>query len=119
MSKLKRTIVSTFLILTSFVLGTSTAFAYSIWYNGGFDPVPTTIHCHEDFMSESKTAVSNACSAWNGAGAGNLISKGSDHSNTTYQDKNDSNEITKGGRGTYTYLMPCNTKIIGVAYMVS
>lgn len=94
-----------FVLIICFVLGANTAFAYEIWYGGGFRPTPTTVHPLSTFDSASKTAMKNAASQWNNAGAGTLVTIGSDTNNNTYPNKNSRNEVSKGNRGTNEYLM--------------
>ncbi|WP_223068305.1 matrixin family metalloprotease [Paenibacillus caui] len=97
-------LVST-IMLFSFVFGVYSAFAYNIGHDGGFSPTPTVVRPLSTFAAETKTALSNAASAWNGVGLGTLVTRGTDTSNTTYPNDNDINEVTKGYRGTNTYLM--------------
>jgi hypothetical protein len=107
------------IVISGIILGAGVCNAYWISRNG-FSPTPTYISCYSSFMSETKTAVSNACSEWNNAGSGNLVYKSaSDHSNTTYPLENSNNQITSGSRGTNRYLMQCNTWsdwLTGAAY---
>jgi len=110
--KFKKTLV-VILVFSSFVFGASSAFAYEIWYGGGFRPHPTTVRPYSTFDSASKTAMQNAASQWNGAGANTLVTIGSDTSNTAYPNDNDINEVTKGTRGTNTYLMETNATSTG------
>lgn len=105
--KFKKTIV-TILVVLSFTIGASTSFAYTIWYEGGFRPTPTVVHPLSTFDSSSKTAMTNAAAQWNNAGAGTLVTIGSNTSNNTYPNKNSKNEVSKGYRGTNEYLMQAN-----------
>jgi hypothetical protein len=109
LKKFKKTVVVS-IVLSSFVFGAGSAFAYNIWYGGGFGPHPTstTVRPLSTFDSASKTAFINAASQWSNAGAGNLVSIGSDTSNTSYPNDNNQNEVTKGARGSNDYLMQCN-----------
>ncbi|MDQ8736881.1 matrixin family metalloprotease [Paenibacillus sp. LHD-38] len=87
------------------MLGASSAFAYDVWFYGGFTPYPTTVYPYSTFDATSKTAMINASAQWNNAGIGNMVSIGSNTSNTTYPNDNNLNQVTKGSRGTQTYLM--------------
>ncbi len=76
--------------------GIVTAHAYAILSAGGFTPYPTQVVCHQGFASSVKSAVSNACSAWNNAGVGTLVTRSSStHSNQSdFPLKNNANQIT-------------------------
>lgn len=110
LTKFKKTIVVC-TSLASVVFGASSAFAYNVWYGGGFGPHPThaVVHPLSTLDSASKTAMNNAASQWNSAGAGSsLVTIGSDTNQSTYWNDNDLNEVTKGQRGTSSsYLMEC------------
>lgn len=96
------------LVLSSFAFGVSSAFAYSKWMAGGFNPYPTTVRPLSTFGAASKTAMVNAAAQWNSILSGGLVSMGSDTSNTTYPNDNNINEVTKGVRGSSGYLMETN-----------
>ena len=65
--------------------GMVTAHAYAILAAGGFTPVPTQVVPYKGFSSSINSAISSACSAWNGAGAGSLVTRSSStHSNTQF-----------------------------------
>ena len=86
-------------------LGVGSAQAYG-HINNGLATFPTTVYAYSGLAPESKTAISNACQQWNGAGQGTLVLKSSsDSSTTTYSLENGKNEITRGSRGSNTYLM--------------
>lgn len=111
-------VIVLFLVLCiSAILGNFTAFAYNIWMSGGFSPTPAYLYCYSGFSSETLAAVHNGCLAWNGGGQGNLVYRStSTHSTTVFPYKNYRNEITKGARGTNTYLMAtCSTQLSGAA----
>lgn len=95
-----------------------TAHAYAIMTQGGFTPVPTKVVSYKGFSSSVNSAISSACSAWNGAGAGTLVTRSaSTHSNTQYPLKNSANEITHGNLGKTTDMIDIavtNRKVIGL-----
>lgn len=83
----------------------SQSFAYSIWRNGGFDPLPAYLYCPYNITEEGKTSISNAFSKWNSIGLGTLAIRSSYvHYIITFPLDNDKNEITKIGVGTNEYL---------------
>ena len=88
--------------------------AYTIDVQGGFSPVPTTVRESFYFSSETKTAVSNACLAWNYySPIYNIVTKADIStylvpSNGIYYEYGNGNQITKYEFGTeeaiaYTY----------------
>ena len=80
--------------------GMVTAHAYAILAAGGFTPVPTQVVPYKGFSSSINSAISSACSAWNGAGAGSLVTRSSStHSNTQFPLKNGANQITHTNMG--------------------
>ena len=80
-----------------------------VLYTGGFSPTPAYVYCYSDFSNETLTAIHNACLAWNGVGAGNLVYRSTTpHNTTTFPYVNNRNEITKGYRGSEKYLMAAN-----------
>lgn len=102
--KLKRKL-SIVLVGATIMAGAISTQGYKLSHSSGFSPYPTKIYCYEGFGTATIDAVKSACSAWNNAGAGTLISVGSStHSNTDYT-QNGKNEISKGARGTNTYSM--------------
>jgi len=108
--KLSKHILVVLFVLFSFILGTTSAYAYEIWYSGGFRPHPLSgsaivVRPLSTFDAASITVMGKAAAEWNGAGAGKLISIGSTTTNTQYPNDNDINEVTKGDRGTNKYLM--------------
>ncbi len=104
----KSTVVGS-LVLCSLVFGVSSAFAYEKWMAGGFGPRPTTavIHPLSSLDSASITAMKNAAAQYNSSAvnAGTLASIGTNTSQTTYPVDNELNEVTKGARGSNSYLM--------------
>lgn len=104
MRKLKRS-MSIILVGASIMTGAVCTQAYTTSHSSGFSPYPTKIYCYSGFGTATVDGIKSACSAWNNAGAGTLISVGSTtHSNTDYT-ANGKNEITKGARGSNTYSM--------------
>ncbi len=99
----------TIIILLIAIFGTIyVGHAYNIGYSSGFDPVPTYVKCYDGFSNATLSAIHNSCVAWNGTHSSALVYRNTaTHSNTMYPLKNNTNEITKGYRGSYneTYLM--------------
>ena len=86
--------------------GMVSAHAYAILSAGGFSPVPTQVVSYKGFSSSINSAISSACSEWNGAGAGTLVTRsGSTHSNTQYPLKNGANQITHINMGKNNMMM--------------
>lgn len=106
MKKIK-TIFTICAVMMMFLVMTIDANAYLIERKGGFDPIPTYVQCYYDFSSETKTAVSEACDAWNTACKSKTLVTRSykTHTNTTYPNSNGINQITRGFRGTNNYIM--------------
>ncbi len=98
--------------ILGFFIGKEIAFAYSTIHNG-YQSTPIYVECYLNFEADTKTAISNACTEWNNAGAGNLVYKsGTEHSMTIYPIQNTENHITKGSRGTDKYLMQATNFIV-------
>jgi hypothetical protein len=117
-SKFRKNVFVFLFVISGFLLGTTSAYAYEIWYSGGFRPHPSSngaiiVRPLNTFDASSITAMKNAAKEWNGAGAGTLISIGSTTSNTQYPNDNDKNEVTKGNRGTNKYLMQTTATTTG------
>ncbi|PWK13078.1 matrixin family metalloprotease [Tumebacillus permanentifrigoris] len=92
-------------------LGVGAAHAWSL-NSRGYSPVPAYVHAYNGFSAETKQAISTACSQWNNAGAGNLVYQSSfEHSLTNSPVQNNSNDITRGFRGTPNYLMITSTLV--------
>ncbi|MBE7031767.1 MAG: matrixin family metalloprotease [Ruminococcaceae bacterium] len=102
----KKSIILALVLIIGIVSGSMSVSAYQIWMSGGFSPTPAYVYCYSGFSSETLAAVHNACLAWNGAGQGNLVFRSTNsHSTITFPYQNNKNEITKGYRGSNTYLM--------------
>ena len=119
--KIKKKISFAICLTATLVAGMVTAHAYTILSAGGFSPVPTQVVSYNGFSSSINSAISNACAAWNGAGAGTLVRRsGSTHSNTQFPLKNGANQITHSNMGKNKTMMDTRlteVKIIGtVAY---
>lgn len=81
---------------------------------GGFAPLPATVVPYSGYASSVQSAISNSCSAWNGAGAGTLVKKASyTHSNSPFPLKNSANQITSTNLGTGTGMM--QTRLVQVS----
>ncbi len=94
-------------ILGNVFLGYGTAYAWSRLHNG-LNTYPQYVYPNIYFSSETQTAISNACSQWNSAGAGSLVLKSSVSNNQTiYPQQNGYNDFTKGNRGQNTYVSQC------------
>lgn len=102
----KKFILSLLVCLSGIFIGFTSSFAYNLWYRNGFRPVPTTIYLYDDANQSTHNSVSAACSAWNSAGRGTLITKAStNHTNRKFPYQNSRNEITYGERGLNSYAM--------------
>lgn len=102
----------TYLVCVSLLLMLSisiSASAYFVKYSQGYDNPPAYLKCYSGLSSGTLTAIHNACQAWNNTHTSALVYRSTtSHNNITYPLINNSNEITKGYRGTYTYLMETN-----------
>lgn len=101
--------------------GMITAHAYTILCAGGFSPVPTKVVSFNGFSSSLNSAISNACSAWNSAGAGTLVTRSnSTHDHVKFPLKNGANEITyhePGKNGNMMVTRLTAVKLVGtIAY---
>ena len=108
-------------LTATLLAGMVSAHAYAILSAGGFSPIPTQVVSYKGFSSSINSAISSACSAWNGAGAGTLVNRsGSTHSNTQFPLKNSANQITHINMGKNKMMMDTRltqVKIVGsVAY---
>lgn len=113
----RRVSVVVFCVLV-FAAGMITAHAYAILSLGGFSPYPTEVVSARGFSSEVNSAITKSCQAWNNAGVGTLVTRASyTHSNNTFPDENDENQITAISEGTRTGFMTTEFtqyKIIGL-----
>ena len=108
-------------LTATLLAGMVSAHAYAILSAGGFSPIPTQVVSYKGFSSSINSAISSACSAWNGAGAGTLVTRSSStHSNTQFPLKNNVNQITHTNMGKNKMMMDTRltqVKIVGsVAY---
>jgi len=102
----RKIILASFVCILGIFIGFSGAFAYKIWYSNGFSPIPATIYVYEAASNATKDSIGSACSAWNSAGVGTLVTKSSStHSNTKFPYENSQNQITSGYRGTSSYIV--------------
>lgn len=90
----KRIIYPLLIAVLMFVSGSITAYAYNVNVSGGFDDIPYTVRWHNSLTSSEKTAISNACSAWDTAGYGNLADLSSYSHLNSYPNHNGINEIS-------------------------
>ena len=105
MKKFKIYSFTFFILITLLIFNISTS-AYEVLYPMGYSNTPAYIKCYSGFSSNTLSAVHNACSSWNGTHSSALVYRNTaTHSNTAYPLLNQSNEITKGSRGTNTYIM--------------
>ena len=87
--KFKKRISFAICLIATLCAGMVTAHAYAILTKGGFRPIPTQVVSYNGFSSSINSAISSACSAWNGAGAGTLVTRSSStHSNTQFPLRN-------------------------------
>ena len=121
--KIRKRISFILCLAVALFAGMVTAHAYAIMAAGGFKPTPTQVVSYKGFSSAINSAITNACSAWNGAGVGTLITRsGSTHSNTKFPIKNSANQITHSNMGKSEPIMDTRytevKKISGIAYNV-
>lgn len=98
--------------------GVATAYAYAILSGGGFSPIPAKLVPYKGFSSAINSAITSACSAWNGAGQGTLLTRStSTHTNNSqFPLKNGANQISSLNAGVNHDVMSTrvvNTKTIG------
>jgi hypothetical protein len=97
----KSTVLISIVVIFSMLISNITVSAYGIWFTGGYRPVPAYVVAYSGFANESKDAIDNACTAWNSAGAGNIIYRTIyDHNNEYFPDDpgyidNDQSEIAR------------------------
>ncbi|KEO84897.1 matrixin family metalloprotease [Tumebacillus flagellatus] len=109
MSKVYKFGLGILTVLAGVSIGASAAYSWAI-NSRGYNVPPAYVHAYSGFSSETKSAISAACGQWNTAGAGSLcFSSLPEHSLTTYPFANNENDITRGNRGTNTYLMQTST----------
>ena len=115
----KKKILS-FVLVVSIILSLSiSAYAYVITYRGGYDDCPAYFKCYNGFSQATLTAVHNSCLSWNRTHSSALAYRNTaTHSNTSYPNYNNSNEITKGSRGANKYLMQTTTYSIDGDYSI-
>ncbi len=102
--KTKRIAIIVF--LSMFMASVNIASAYTIKYRYGFDSVPAYVQGSNTFSEDTTTAIHNACLAWNMVHDGDLVYRDTvKHSTSTYPILNSINQITKGTRGTNSYLL--------------
>lgn len=90
----KRVFISLLIAALLFVSGSLTAYAYNVNVSGGYDGTPYTVRWHNTMSSTVKTAISNACNAWDTAGYGNLADLSSYSHLNSYPNNNGINEIS-------------------------
>lgn len=116
MKHILRYAVSCALCASITLCGIWTAHAYAIMSAGGFSPYPTKVTSYQGFSSAINTAVSNSCSAWNGAGVGTLVTRSSQtHSNSSFPLKNSANQITAIAKGVTSQIMLTNLTQVKVS----
>jgi predicted Zn-dependent protease len=95
-------------VLLGTSIGATAAHSWAI-NSRGYSTLPAYVHAYSGFAPETKQAISTASAQWNNAGAGGLVYQSSfEHTLTAYPYLNNSNDITRGNRGT-KYLMQTST----------
>lgn len=116
MKQVLKYIASGALCVSITLCGIWTAHAYTIMTAGGFSPYPTKVVSYQGFSSAINSAISNSCSAWNGAGVGTLVTRSSQtHSNSTFPLKNSANQVTALAKGVNTQIMLTNLTQVKVS----
>lgn len=90
----KRLIFPLLAAVFMFVSGSITAYAYNVNVSGGFSGTPYTVRWHNSLSANEKTAISNACNAWDTAGYGNLADLSNYSHLNSYPNNNGINEIS-------------------------
>lgn len=90
----KNIIFPLLLAVFMFASGSMTACAYHIDAAEGFDGTPYTVRWHNSLTSSEKNAISDACSAWDTAGYGNLADLSNYSHLNSYPNNNGIDEIS-------------------------
>lgn len=107
----KKFMITIMLLLGSFILGITSAKAYSIWYSKGFSSSsPININVDEKLSRQMVEAVDYASETWSKAGKDmklKVVRKEVPTKAASYPKRNGLNEITQNKMGSNKYLMQC------------